>query len=80
VTRFAIEPPRLPLAARPCRGCGRPIYWVTTQAGKHMPLDRFVDHGSDPSGQLVLVESDETHWATCPSRAQFARRVAGEVS
>jgi hypothetical protein len=77
MSRFAIEPPRLPLAARPCRGCGRPIYWVTTQAGKRMCLDRYVDHGSDPTGQFLLVESDETHWSTCVAREQFARKAAG---
>jgi hypothetical protein len=77
MSTFAIEPPRLPLAVRPCKGCGRPIYWVTTQAGKRTPLDRYVDHGSDPSGRYVLVESDETHWSSCPAREQFARRSAG---
>jgi hypothetical protein len=41
-----------------------------------MCLDRYVDHGSDPSGKFVLVESDESHWSTCSTREQFTRRVA----
>jgi hypothetical protein len=73
VSRFAIEPPRLPLTARPCKGCGRPIYWVTTQAGRRTCLDRYVDHGSDPTGKWVLVSSDDVHWASCPSRDLFRR-------
>jgi hypothetical protein len=77
MSRFAIEPPRLPLAARPCRGCGRPIYWVTTQAGKRTCLDRYIDHGSDPSGRHVLVDADDTHWSTCVARERFARMAAG---
>lgn len=73
MSSFLIEPPRLPLAARPCRGCGRPIYWVTTAAGKRMCLDRYADHGTDPSGRYVRVELDDTHWGSCPRKADFVR-------
>lgn len=42
-------------ASRP--GCGAPILWVVTKAGKKMPLNG----------------DGTTHWATCPKAIEFRR-------
>lgn len=41
--------------ASPCRGCGKLIYWITTDRGQHMPLDL----------------DGEPHWGTCPKADEF---------
>lgn len=38
-----------------CRGCNAPMYWLTTKAGKPMPVN--------PDGT--------PHWATCPKSREF---------
>lgn len=43
--------------ARSCRGCGAPVYWITTAAGKAMPVDL----------------DGVSHFATCPQAAKFRR-------
>lgn len=35
-------------------------------------LDRYIDHGSDPSGRYVAIDSEDSHWATCSARDHFA--------
>ena len=27
-----------------CRGCGRPVIWIRTKAGKNMPVDTTIHH------------------------------------
>jgi hypothetical protein len=73
-TRSAAETDALDPAE--CRGCGAPIYWVTLDSGKRMPLDRgrqvrvayiegrgFVAHGSYTS-----------HFATCPEANRLRKQ------
>lgn len=56
------EPVRYPVPADArvgaCRGCAAAIAWITTPAGKAMPVD--------PDGT--------PHWATCPKAKDFKRR------
>lgn len=41
-----------------CKGCRRMILWVTTKAGKKMPVD----------------QAGTSHFVTCPEADQFRRR------
>lgn len=43
--------------ARPCRGCGKDIYWIVTEKGKRMPVD--------PDGT--------SHFATCSAAGDFRK-------
>jgi len=52
--RFEIPPGA---AVSPCRGCGQSVAWITTKAGKLMPVD---DDGT-------------SHFATCPKAGQFRK-------
>jgi hypothetical protein len=50
-----------------CRGCGAPIVWRRTEAGRFQPVN--------PDGVA--------HFATCPDAAAFrrlSRRMAGRVA
>lgn len=74
-------------ATSPCRGCGRPILWITTADGKTVPLDptppvyhRVWDPDSDShfwirdgsgSGERTAMVS---HFSTCPKAGQFSGR------
>lgn len=70
-----------------CRGCRAQIRWVTTEAGKAMPVDLAVTTTQDD--RVVLYGDDgiriigtpsasrtghEPHWSTCPVQAQFRRQ------
>jgi hypothetical protein len=70
-----------------CRGCHAQIRWVTTEAGKAMPIDLEVTTTIEPTvvlygddgkrlEQLPGVERTGRvpHWATCPVREQFKRQ------
>jgi hypothetical protein len=56
--------------ARPCKRCGKTISFLTTRAGKHMPVDSFTTI-------TILTEDGDVmrgwipHWATCPDAAAF---------
>lgn len=63
-----------------CKGCGAPIIWVVTPAGKTMPLDAepvkgawFIDStGSQkgsPTAHPKVVRL--SHFATCPRANDF---------
>jgi hypothetical protein len=41
-----------------CTGCGAPIWWVKTRAGKNMPLN----------ADMIA------HWATCPKAEDFRKK------
>lgn len=43
-----------------CKGCGRPIWWVTTKHSRSMPV---TDEGA-------------SHFSDCPSAAEFRRSEA----
>ena len=39
-----------------CRGCGAPIIWVTTAAGKTMPCDpQLLRYRENPNGKDMVV-------------------------
>lgn len=65
--RQADEPPGIVS----CRGCGDPILWYTTTAGKKMPVN--ADATVIEREGASYVRSDETHWATCPEAGKFRR-------
>jgi len=59
-----------------CSSCGAAIVWVTTPAGKPMPLD------AEPQKRVVLgrqtglahvLDTWTPHWATCPNADQHRR-------
>lgn len=57
-----------------CRTCKAPIYWVTTENGKRMPLDRgrqvrvvFVD------GRWKAVGAYTSHFSSCKDRDVFRK-------
>lgn len=64
--------------AAECRSCSAEIYWITTPAGKRMPVDCDVDGGYspdatrgpalDPNGHGV------SHFATCPQAGKWRQR------
>ena len=59
---------------RPCNACGAAITFVTTPAGKHLPVD-------GPEFVLVtergeVVRGRAPHWATCPKADSFRKRTA----
>jgi hypothetical protein len=47
-----------------CRGCGAPIAWARTPAGRSAPLDR----------------DGVSHFATCPEAERFRRSLAFKPS
>ncbi|MGE5585779.1 MAG: hypothetical protein ACM309_09680 [Bacillota bacterium] len=55
-----------------CKGCGREIKWLRTEAGKQMPVD--------PEPVTVVLTDGRVfrgyrpHWATCPKAEQFRRK------
>lgn len=55
-----------------CKGCGRQIEWIRTEAGKRMPVDPEPLTVILPDGRLV--SGYRPHWVTCPQAAQFRRK------
>lgn len=55
-----------------CRGCGEPIYFVTTTTGKQMPVD------CEPDGLYPPTSRQEglgvSHFTTCTKAADFSGR------
>ena len=58
-----------------CRGCGAPIEWGLTEAGKKVPLDppekRYVT--GLQKGHYLIVETWTPHFATCSKRDDFRK-------
>ncbi len=52
-----------------CKGCGREIEWIRTEAGKQMPVD--------PGPVMVVLRDGRVvrgyipHWVTCEKAEQF---------
>lgn len=75
-------------ATVPCRGCGRPVLFVTTADGKTVPLDpsppvyhRIWDPDSDSAFWIKGSNDPEptamvSHFATCPKASDFSGRRA----
>lgn len=70
----------------PCRGCGKPVFFVTDCEGKRQVLDarppifvrqRDGDGGAiwarDTSGEIAV-----SHFATCPKANDFSGRNRGQ--
>jgi len=73
-TPFLFAIPR-DTAPTPCRGCGRPVYWIRTKNNKAMPVDTRVDGGLEP-----MRDRDGrglSHFATCPKADQFRKKKIG---
>lgn len=75
-----------------CSGCGAPIKWRYTPAGKRMPLDEATYPHIAPGTYVIegmarcrpadpLFDQGRAvhmnHWATCPDRDLFRRSPAG---
>jgi len=61
-----------------CRGCGEPIDFFETLAGKHMPMNSGAvprKSEKDPATWRVIAffSSEDTHWNTCERQADFRR-------
>lgn len=54
-----------------CKGCGKEIEWIRTEAGKQMPVD------PDPVTVVLkdgrVVRGYIPHWATCEKAQEFKR-------
>jgi hypothetical protein len=54
-----------------CSGCGAPMIWAVTEAGKRMPLDAE----PVPGGLFILDPADgATRGGSVPPVARYARR------
>lgn len=57
--------------AAQCRSCGAEVFWITTDAGRQMPVDVNVEGGRTPG-----VDADGrgiSHFATCPFADEHRR-------
>ena len=69
-----------------CSGCGAPIRWAETEAGRKMPLDerpekRAVSEPAPDGRQVVrIVDTWTPHWGTCPVADTFKRGPAAAGS
>lgn len=69
-------------ATSPCKGCGKPVVFVTTAEGKTVPLDPVAPiFVREPDGEGGAVWAQDksgdilvTHFATCSHANQFSRR------
>lgn len=65
-----------------CSGCGAAIVWITTAAGKSMPLDAraetlwLLDAEGAQTGSTRArpVQVRRSHFASCPQADQFRGR------
>jgi len=55
-----------------CRSCQAPIYWLKTNAGKRMPVDRQAKTVVTKDGETVT--GHESHFSTCPQAGQWRRQ------
>jgi hypothetical protein len=60
-----------------CKGCGAEIVWSVTQLGKRIPLDARPERRflllSDPGEGVRLVDTYQSHFATCPKAPEFRK-------
>lgn len=58
-----------------CSGCGAPIEWYETPAGRRMPMNAgatMIQPETWDNGQSAgLFYASQSHWATCPERGRF---------
>ena len=47
-----------------CRGCGRKIWWVATEAGRPTCFDEVPDV-RELDGDVEVVSAEGIHWRTC---------------
>ena len=55
-----------------CRSCDQPIYWITTERGRSMPVDCEADeqcHAPNAAEEGLGI----SHFATCPFADQHRR-------
>lgn len=61
-----------------CRACYRSIEWVRTLAGRLMPVDRPLLpirlHERQDGTMLTVIESRQSHFATCPAADRFRKK------
>jgi hypothetical protein len=50
------------LRSEPCRGCGKPIAWALTAAGRWIPIDA----APESRGNLIIVDHVETKKGVAP--------------
>lgn len=67
-----------PPGVRPCRACGVPIVWLSTDAGRKMPVEAFPDGTYPAPGQRYDWEVHTDHWRGCPAAERFKRRATPE--
>lgn len=55
-----------------CKGCGKYVYYITTRAGKPMPVDTSVSvGGTEPTD--TTAGRGISHFANCPKATLFRR-------
>ena len=67
------------MIGKPCKSCGRAVFWVTMVSGKKMPLD------TDPKLIQIHVGKDrwktvrgyEAHWYSCPQAEEWRKSKRG---
>ena len=68
-----------------CKGCGAPLEWIRTEAGRTMPVDPepvFIIEGEVITGRRALPEEERRtlpvafvpHWKTCTAADRFRRK------
>jgi hypothetical protein len=55
-----------------CKGCGFPIVWITSKAGKHIPCDPEKVSVVTEDGDIIVGRV--SHWATCPAADTFRKK------
>jgi len=59
-----------------CKGCGAEIKWIKTATGKNTPVDAVSEkrYSFFPfTDEWLLLDSYQSHWATCPNANQFRK-------
>lgn len=71
---FFTVPKGTPPAVCKASVCRKPIYFITTPAGKQMPIDCDAEGGARPT--KLLPGRGQPHWGTCVAREQFKKPAA----
>lgn len=63
-----------------CKGCGADIRWITTEAGKAMPLDAnprnvYIEY----MGQWRMIRGYEPHFVNCLDAKRFRKKPVKKV-
>lgn len=61
-----------------CAGCGAEIIWITTPAGRPMPLEAKGETMYLPGPPARAVTAHRSHFATCPKAKDFRRAPRAE--